>query len=152
MQVKFNCIRPIYEGDLDNLRKWKNDNREAFFFQKAISPKQQLEWFHEYQKRPDDFMFVVLADDLEVGCMGIRVIDKKWDVYNVILCRKYGVRGLMSKAIKEMINAALLHEEIPVTVKVLKGNSAVDWYKKNSFVIVSEHEDHYFMSYQGDDL
>ena len=145
-------IRLIDEIDTNNLRKWKNDNKGAFFSQKTISLRQQIRWFKAYQKRLNDYMFVVVADGDAVGCMGIRLLDDKWDIYNVIICKEFSGRGLMSQALKEMIDIAILHDDLPITVKVLKNNKAVDWYRKNGFSILREREDSYCMLYRGDDL
>jgi len=35
---------------------------------------------------------------------------------------------------------------------VLKSNSAVEWYKKNSFVVTSERKDCYCLTHQGEGL
>jgi len=145
-------IRLINEGDLTDLHKWKNDNKEAFFSQKTISSEQQIKWFTEYQKRPNDFMFMVLVDSVGVGCMGIRIIDNKWDIYNVMVCQEYSRRGLMSTALKDMLHFVSFNRKIPITVEVLKSNSAVDWYKKNSFVVTSERKDCYCLTHQGEGL
>ena len=140
----------INVSDLSNLRQWKNDNREAFFYKDEISPEQQYEWFCAYQERHDDYMFIVLVNDIGIGCIGARLIDNEWDIYNVILHHKYRRKGLMSKALKELIYVVHLYKLIPITVKVLKNNSTVNWYKKNEFVITSKQSDHYCMSYEGD--
>ena len=146
-------LRLINVDDLFNLRQWKNNHREAFFFKGEISFEQQEKWLDEYQKRHDDYMFIVLADDIEIGCMGIRLIDNIWDIYNVILgLQEYGGRGLMSRALGKLIYFAISIKPVTIVCKTLKNNFAVNWYKKNRFVIISEEENHYNMLYQGDYL
>lgn len=146
-------LRSTNENDLDNLRQWKNGQREFFFFKGEISPEQQHEWFRAYQKRPEDYMFIVLVEETAIGCTGIRLLDDSWDVYNVILgSAEHGEKGLMSKALQAMLRFAASRRPNPITVQVLKHNPAVGWYKKNGFVITSEQPDHFCMSYQPENI
>ena len=140
-------IHAITEKDLSNLRQWKNDHREFFFYKEEISSEQQQDWFCEYQKRLDDYMFIVKVDDVEIGCMGIRLFSDAWDIYNVIRANQNG-KGAMSSALQSMIRFAESRHSFPITVKVLKNNVAVDWYKKNGFVEISEHPDYFGMVYE----
>ncbi len=143
-------LRLITIDNLENLRQWKNDHREFFFFKGEITSEQQREWFDKYQERPNDYMFIVLADNIEIGCIGIRLIDGIWDLYNVILAlTEYGGKGLMSRALMDIVHFANLQNFVSITSKVLKKNPAVSWYRKNGFVIISEKEDYYNMLYQG---
>ena len=66
-------LKMIDEADIDNLREWKNAERNNFFFNKIITVEQQREWLEAYQKRMDDFMYIILVNDLPIGCMGIRL-------------------------------------------------------------------------------
>ena len=144
-------LRMANDGDLPNLRQWKNEQREFFFFKSEILPEQQREWFRAYQQRPDDFMFMVLVANTPIGCMGIRLIDDLWDIYNVILGSSgYGGKGLMGKAFQAMLNFAVSRRANPITLKVLKHNPAVGWYRKNGFLVTSEQSDHFCMVYQPD--
>jgi RimJ/RimL family protein N-acetyltransferase len=142
-------LRTAEESDLPALREWKNVQSEFFFFKGQISPEKQVQWFRGYQERPEDFMWIVQADGLEIGCMGIRKIDDAWDVYNVILgSAKYSRSGLMSHALQSMLAFARQRAPLPITLKVLKKNPAVTWYQKNGFVIALEAEDYFFLSFQ----
>ena len=38
-------LRSIDDKDLEDMRRWKNENRRVFFYQKIINVKQQKEWF-----------------------------------------------------------------------------------------------------------
>ena len=82
--------------------------------------------------------------------MGIRLIDDHtWDVYNVILgVDELRGRGLMKGALQAMLRFATSHRPSRITLKVLRGNPAMAWYRINGFVVTSEHADHFFMSYQ----
>lgn len=146
-------LRTANEDDLHNLRNWKNEKREFFFFKGEISPEQQHEWFRAYQARGDDYMFVVLVEEATIGCMGIRLLDEVWDIYNVIRgTADHGGKGLMSKAFHAMLRFAASCRLKPITVQVLKHNPAVGWYKKNGFVIASEQPDHFCLSYQPENI
>jgi RimJ/RimL family protein N-acetyltransferase len=141
-------LRMISIDDLPNLRQWKNDNCNAFFFKEKISLPQQCEWFFGYAQRPNDYMFMVLSDKIAIGCMGIRLIDNEWDLYNVILgLTKYKGKGIMSKALKELVDDAFILKPVPFTTKVLKDNPVINWYKKNGFEQLSEFQDHYLLLY-----
>jgi len=142
-------LRTANEGDLPDLRQWKNEQREFFFFKDEISPEQQLEWYRAYRKRPEDYMFIVILEEIAMGCMGIRLIDDVWDVYNVILgLANHGGKGLMSGAFQAMLRFAASRRPNPITLRVLKHNPAVCWYQKNGFLITAEQPDHFCMSYQ----
>lgn len=143
------ALRTAEQRDLFNLRQWKNAQREFFFHKDEISPEQQKDWFEAYQKRHDDVMFIVQVDGFSIGCMGIRIFDKEWDVYNVILgSADYGKKGIMGKVFQSMLRFASSRKALPITLKVLKRNPAVNWYRKNGFVVTSEKPDHFCMLYQ----
>lgn len=143
-------LRSANAGDLASLRHWKNQRREFFFHKEEISPEQQDQWFEAYQARPDDFMFMVVVGEEPAGCMGIRLVDgDTWDVYNVILgVSELRGSGLMSSALQALLRFAGSHHPVRIALKVLKGNPAMDWYRKNGFVIAAEHSDHFSMSYR----
>lgn len=143
-------IRLINEDDLPKLRQWKNDHKEVFFHKDEISEEQQNEWYREYQKKEDDFMFMVFWGKVPIGCIAVRLIDKVWDVYNLILgLPEYGGKGLMSEALKDVIDFTVLCNHKTITCKVLKDNLAIYWYGKNGFMVTSEYPDHYVMTYRG---
>ena len=143
-------LRCATTGDLEDLRNWKNQHREFFFHKEEISRAQQEEWFRAYERRADDFMFMVLSGEKSIGCMGIRLIaDRAWDVYNVILgVKEFRGTGLMSSALQQMIRFALSRRPAVIALKILKGNSAVDWYRSNGFVTTQDRADHLCMTYE----
>jgi RimJ/RimL family protein N-acetyltransferase len=144
-------LRTITDADLDNLRVWKNATRLSFFHQQEILPDQQQTWYSGYQQRPHDYMFVVSAAGRSIGCMGIRLCEQEWDVYNVILGEpEFRRRGLMSMAFRRMLQFALAARKLPITLKVLKTNPAVAWYEKNGFQIVADGGNHFGMRLTSD--
>ena len=142
-------LRSANENDLENLRQWKNEQREFFFHKEMISPEQQREWFNGFQTRSHDFMFIVEANGKAIGCMGIRLLGEVWDIYNVILSLpEYGRRGIMGKAFQAMLTYAKSVKNCPITLMVLKTNPAVAWYAKNGFMVKAEQPDHFSLAYQ----
>ena len=59
-------LRLIDRADIELLQKWKNDNRQYFFFQNIINSNQQLKWYRNFSKRENDFMFVVELGSLRL--------------------------------------------------------------------------------------
>lgn len=142
------ALRTASWDDQNNLRDWKNSQRNFFFHTDIISSEQQSEWFNGYLCRPNDFMFIVLVQDVEIGCMGIRLLESEWDVYNVIIGKsEYSKKGYMSQSLDLMLRFAYERQFCHVRLKVLKINPAVTWYQNNGFVILSEGDDHYVMQH-----
>lgn len=148
---KPNLIRPITSEDLDLLRIWKNDNKDAFFSRQVITFNEQLKWYCAYLDRDNDYMFAVLSPTGSIaGCMGVRFIShqKYWDVYNVILGDlRFKGSGLMSKALLELIEFAKQKDDLPIKLVVLSNNPAVGWYEKNGFTSESENSTSIIMCY-----
>ena len=134
----------VNKCDIELLRKWKNDNRQYFFFQNNINPDQQLKWYRNFLKRENDFMFVVEFDDQRVGCMRFRLINRTIDIYNVILGKKYySQQKVMSNAIQLMISYMKEKFAFDIFAKVLINNPALNWYLKNGFKVI-EKKGQYF--------
>jgi RimJ/RimL family protein N-acetyltransferase len=139
-------LRTAAVSDGENLRTWKNANRQYFFFQELITPDRQRQWFEGYLARPEDFMFMVLHRGEVAGCMGFRLRDGQADVYNVILGRpELGGRGVMSQGIALMCSFALQRLGCPVVARVLKVNPALNWYGKRGFVVEADEDAHCFI-------
>jgi RimJ/RimL family protein N-acetyltransferase len=144
------AIKTIDESHINDLMEWKNNNREYFFNNYIITSEQQLNWYKNYIQRENDFMFVVVVNDVSVGCMGIRKIDNEWDVYNVILgLSKYGGNGIMFKCFQNMLKYINQLDNLPISLKVLKNNPAIGWYEKNGFTKRKEDINHFEMIFQG---
>jgi RimJ/RimL family protein N-acetyltransferase len=141
-------LRSIAASDIETLRNWKNGQRLFFFDKAIITSERQREWFAGFQSRPDDYMFIVQAREVDIGCMGIRNLGALWDVYNVILgAQDHGGKGYMSEALILMLNFAYHRSPNPVQLSVLKENPAVRWYEKNGFTAIQEAADHYVMAH-----
>lgn len=141
-------IRLIEKNDLDKLRLWKNANKTRFFFQDEISSEAQEIWFQGYQLQKNNYMYIVEVGLVGIGCMGIRLIDNCWDIYNVILGESaFAKKGHMSEALKKMIKSAQSLEYRSVELEVLIDNPAVNWYLSNSFQIFNTRSKSYKMRY-----
>lgn len=128
------CLRAVLAQDQENLRNWKNANRDRFFFKEEISPADQMVWFSSYLDREDDFMFVVHAGGTDIGCMGFRLRGTDWDIYNVILGNlALGGKGYMGEALRIMCSYAIALRPLRITAQVLNKNPALSWYYRNSF-------------------
>jgi RimJ/RimL family protein N-acetyltransferase len=136
-------LRSAAPSDCEDLRAWKNENRQYFFFRDLISVQGQEQWFAGYLHRPEDWMFMVLDGDRTVGCMGVRARDGQADVYNVILGRaEHGRRGLMAGAFRLMCSFAHERLGVPIVARVIKANPALAWYLKRGFDVVGEEDSH----------
>ena len=135
-------VRSVCEDDIDILRSWKNDHKEYFFHKTEITKAQQIQWYKSFSRRVDDHIFVVLDAANYVGCVGARCLDENVDLYNIILGDKnYKGKHVMTKALWAVASiCTLLYEEMPINVRVLKSNPAINWYKKIGFAISSEAE------------
>lgn len=137
--------------DCEDLRVWKNANRQYFFFKDEISHEMQAKWFANLQASKTDMMLMVQEYDGEkfvnVGCMGYRLEDdgdeKSIDVYNIMRGRTLeGSTHSMAEAFN-MMNA-FLHTtaKLPVGCLVLADNPARGWYEQNGFELQGEADGH----------
>lgn len=90
----------INANDQELLRYWKNKYLSHFFYKEKISVSHQQEWYKGYNLRPEDYLFIIKVDSLPIGCIGIRLLDDYWDVYNII-------KGVDRTASKNCIAIAL---------------------------------------------
>src|SRR4051812_41190534 len=146
-------LRMIDVGDIEELREWKNANKNSFFLQQEITPEQQGEWYAKFRDREDDLMFVVeqLVNEQweKIGCMGFRLLPDEGcvDGYNIIRSRKIGNASFsMTDAFRTMLAYAdSQYPDIPLQVKVLSGNPAIAWYEQNGFATVESRDGYYLM-------
>ena len=72
-------LRTINENDIEDLRSWKNENKNSFFLSQDITPEQQQKWFTAFSARENDHMFIVEQQTeghwKKIGCMGFRRLD-----------------------------------------------------------------------------
>ena len=116
-------VRKIVPEDQETLRTWRHAHSQRFFDREKISPAQQRQRFTHYLTRDEDHLFMVLVKALPTGCIGIRLLDDYWDLYNVIRgVHRLHSRGCMGTALHHVIEFALQRKAIPVQLKVLANN------------------------------
>jgi RimJ/RimL family protein N-acetyltransferase len=136
-------LRSIQQADQSHLKDWKNQNRSGFFYKEIITEEGQLKWFQGYLSRPDDYMFIIQVSNTDIGCMGFRLLEEGWDIYNVILGNTdFGRKGYMSQAFKMMCSYIQSLKSVRISAKVLKTNPALDWYCRNGFRIAETFDDY----------
>ena len=146
-------LRSIGKADIENLRNWKNQNKNSFFLKREITQEQQEKWYGNFVNREQDHMFIVEqqvgSDWKEIGCMGFRKLEEEGciDGYNIIRARKIEPSSFtMSDAFRTMLAyAASLYADWPLRVKVLSNNPAVEWYKKNHFTTITSENEYVLM-------
>lgn len=132
-----------------SLRRWKNRHAPSFFNQQMISDKAQRDWFSDYLLRSEDFMFMVMLGDQAIGCIGIRLQGRVWDVYNVIRGVSSGKSaGFMSLAMHMIIEFAQGVQLLSIHCHAIAGNPAISWYLKNGFEVVCARDGRTTMHYQ----
>lgn len=133
-------LRAITEGDLENLRVWKNAHRFAFFYQGIITPEQQQEWFQNYLTRAHDYMFIVECENEPIGCMGFRLIKQYADIYNVIRARADLGKGAMSQTLRLLCSFIATDFTRDIRARVLLTNPARAWYRTNAFTEIAQYD------------
>ena len=142
-------VRKVVPEDQETLRTWRNTHSQRFFDREKISPAQQRQWFTHYLARDEDHLFMVLVKALPTGCVGIRLLDDHWDLYNVIRgVHSLHSRGCMGTALHHVIEFALQRKAMPIRLKVLANNPACAWYKDNRFAVIKIEKDHIIMQHQ----
>jgi ribosomal protein S18 acetylase RimI-like enzyme len=150
-------LRSINEGDIEDLRVWKNLNRKSFFLKDEITPEQQSAWFVALSHRENDQMFVVeqhVAEDWEkIGCMGFRALDDEGcvDAYNIIRSQKIEPANFVfADPFRLMLAYAGSLYQLPIRCKVLTENPAVQWYERNGFAKIGEGDGYVLMELDKD--
>lgn len=144
-------LRGAVAGDQERLRLWRNAAAGAFFQSAAIDAESQRRWFEGYLGREEDFLFMVMEAAEPRGCLGVRLMDGEWDVYNVIRGeRTAGSRGAMGRGLELLVDFARRRAKLPVRAVVLAGNPAIGWYERHGFAVVRRNPGSVVMRWKGD--
>lgn len=152
--IKQYRLRNINEGDLEELRIWKNLNKSSFFYQKEISADEQKKWFEGYINRENDYIYIIeeCVDDIykhKIGCIGFRVQEGNViDIYNVIRGNKSMADTTMLQAMHLLI--AYIEKKFTryeIKCDVLNDNIAKKWYEKCGFVVKECYEQYSVMKW-----
>jgi hypothetical protein len=148
-------LHTISSRDLEDLRMWKNLNRERFFYKGIITPEQQLQWYDGYLSRQNDMMFVVQKKSLRLGCVGIRSVRDIMDIYNLMRWfDKHRPGGEMGHAVRIMCSYVrrFLEYTGPIRAQVIMNNAdALDWYEKNRFFLVNTGDGYVDVEWRGEE-
>jgi RimJ/RimL family protein N-acetyltransferase len=71
-------LRPVEEGDLDQLARWRNDprNLQYYFSPFLVNLGAQKKWYEDLLSNPNKVLFIVeTLDGLMVGMIGVDHID-----------------------------------------------------------------------------
>jgi len=135
--------------NLDLIRVWKNSNKQFFFNQLEIEIQDQLNWFEKFKKIDTNTMLLIKFDDNYIGCIGARIINSNWDIFNVMNINKdYSGKGIMSYSLIKLFQKLRLIRNIPITAKVLKSNKNINWYLKNNFEIINSDNDYFLIRHK----
>jgi spore maturation protein CgeB len=141
---------PISFNDIENLRIWKNYNKNYFFLKDEITKKEQINWFKNiYLKEKNNQIFIIKHKDIEIGTLGYRLKNNSWDIYNVMnINDNFRGKGIMSISLKKLIVYLINKKDIDITAKVLTSNNNINWYLKNNFDIIDENKNFYQVKYR----
>jgi hypothetical protein len=153
-------LRSVNRHDLEDLRNWKNNNKNSFFLHQDITREQQQKWFLVFSTKEYDHMFIVEqqaeGEWKKIGCMGFRRIEEEGcvDAYNIIRSLKIEPASFtMSDAFRTMlVYANSIYPDLPLQVKVLVNNPAVAWYKMNEFTELQKKENYVLMQLNLDSI
>jgi hypothetical protein len=150
-------LRLAEESDKENLRVWKNQNKQFYFLKVDISPEQQAAWFKSYLARPDDHVYMVEEEAngrwVTVGVVAARLIanENTIDLYNIMRgARTTADRTNMSEALQTLCHTIARSYPLPITCKVLSNNPALGWYTRIGFVTVESRTDHNLLRFEGE--
>lgn len=72
-------LRPLKIGDIEKLRQWRNhpEIRKWFISHAEISQEQQLQWYTNYLKKANDYVFIIVekSSGMDVGTVSLFDID-----------------------------------------------------------------------------
>lgn len=145
-------IYPIDKNDIETLRIWKNSYKNSFFLQHDISIDQQIKWFKKYLNDQNNHMYIVVANNTKIGCIGARLETEStcWDIYNVINADPFSRgKGYMKSALLKVIKIIRSKQDLPVQAKVLKTNPAFEWYKRIGFHVSEDRLNYSILTFNG---
>lgn len=103
-------LKPIDESDIEDLRNWRNTNRDNFFDAGEISKEQQSRWYRKYQESSTDKMFVITTHNGErIGTIALYNIDvgnRTATLGRVIILEEFRGKGYAAEAVKLLTDYA----------------------------------------------
>lgn len=139
---KFIQLRLLKEEDLRTTLDWRNNEeiRKWFKTVKIITSEEHRNWFHSYQSKDNDFVFIMEIDDKPIGQASIYNIDykeKSAEIGRFIIKPEEQGKGYFKECIKAIF--IICTEQlnlINLRLEVLKNNTrALSTYVNFGFEI-----------------
>jgi hypothetical protein len=145
------CFKEIDITDIEEIRLWKNSHSNYFFNSSEISVKEQREWFNKiYLVDKNNFIFIIYYKNEKIGCIGFRILENAWDIYNVMnINSNFKGVGIMHTSLKELIEFIKMKKNIDFKAKVLNSNQNLSWYLKNNFKVIDKNNNYTNIKYFG---
>ena len=141
-------IKSLEIEDIESLRVLRNkyENRKCFLYNQIITEEEQINWFNNYLKKKDDYMFAIFKEDNQdifLGAVAIYNFDfnsKKAEFGRIVLDKdiisEKGVGAIITKAICDFAFKNFNISE--VYLEVFEENiAAVRTYEKVGFRKIS---------------
>lgn len=131
-------LKPITIGDLEFLRKLRNENRQYFLDSNYIADLDQKKWFKNYRKKDNDWMFVLMDGKKRMGTGAIYHINTKnrsAEIGRFAVDSKYQGKGYGKILLEKIERTAFGELRLKkLTLSVLADNGkAVSLYEKYNF-------------------
>ncbi|MFJ4195316.1 GNAT family N-acetyltransferase [Pseudomonas sp. NPDC089534] len=139
-------IRLLEPADLEATLNWRNrdENRRWFINSNIIEWDNHVKWFESYQKKSDDFVFVIESDGERVGQCAVYGIDlqrKRAEVGRFLAAPEGAGKGYIKRGCQLLIETCWQQLALDsVFLEVLEENvRAIKLYEKLGFNEVSRH-------------
>lgn len=135
-------LRSISELDIENLRLWRNKNRQKLSFSESISESEQRKWFKKYLADPNSYLFMVEKIPYDsLGCMGFRKINNMAEYWNLMANPDGTDAKAMGNASQLMESYIFTEHTINIGGYVLSSNKAVAlWHVQHSCAKIIREE------------
>jgi UDP-4-amino-4,6-dideoxy-N-acetyl-beta-L-altrosamine N-acetyltransferase len=132
----------ITKEDLQILRTWRNKEhiREMFLNNKEINEFQQTEWFTKYLTKKNDYMFIIIYENIQVGTLALyNITDNKTAEFGRFMIGEEIAKGkgIAKEAMKIICNWGFKEFNLKnITLEVfINNNRAIKIYKQLGFQI-----------------
>jgi len=90
---------------------------------------------------------IILLDSLEIGYLKVEHSQEQIYLGDIQLKPEFQNRGIGTRLIRDVISQAA-SEKLPLRLRVLKGNPAINLYRKLGFIVVEENETSHILCHQ----
>lgn len=137
-------LEPLKIYEIEKMRKLRNENREWFISKEIITSTQQREWYNNYLKKENDFMFSVYYKntDIWIGVVGLYdILNREAEFGRIMIDGKLvNEKGLGLEATICVCKIGFSKLDIDkIKLEVFSNNfSAINTYKKAGFEYVNK--------------